>query len=123
MYTDGVEFEMSKNKIAWVLGAGFSAPLGGPMLKDLFSLALHHEVSAMYKFTETTAYNPDVQYMDDVMWLYHYGRRFEQGRLTPWITSAVGNFQEPGEILWDHAEQFLDSLIPHSVVKSNESVA
>jgi hypothetical protein len=80
------------------------------MLKDLLSLGLHEEVSSQYKFGEVTAFSPSTDPMDDLMWLYHYGRKFVDGRILSWVASTVSNSQEPGELLWEHAEDFLAFL-------------
>ena len=68
----------------WILGAGFSKALGGPLIKDL----LAKRASAMLASLFPTAEHGDIsdeQYRVRV--LYDYGR--ERG-------------------YWDHAEQFLD---------------
>lgn len=103
MSDDGPSFVVSDGdsaadgRIVWILGSGFSAPLGGPMLNDLLSLALHQEVQAQYGL--------DTNIMWDLMWLFHYGRRFDEGKPDHWRSYAG-----PGELLWDHAEEFLEFL-------------
>lgn len=36
------------SRVVWVLGSGFSKPLGGPTLDELFSARAHHELEAIY---------------------------------------------------------------------------
>src|SRR5687768_7972527 len=79
--------------IVWILGAGFSAPLGGPMLADLLSLEARGDLVDKHALDRLDP---------GVFWLYHYGRRFRDG----WLNKD----HPPGENLWGHAEEFLDKL-------------
>jgi len=38
-------------KTVWILGAGFSASLGGPLLRDLFSKRMELELKAVFGIT------------------------------------------------------------------------
>lgn len=81
-------------RIVWVLGAGFSVPLGGPMLKDLLSLESRRDIEDKHPQSNDPG----------VYWLYHYGRKFKDG----WLST-----QDPvgaGENLWEHAEDYLQQL-------------
>ncbi len=82
-----------ERRIVWILGAGFSKPLGGPTLADLLSLESRLD---LLKTHALATKDPGVY------WLYHYGRRFSDG----WF-----NTNHPsGERLWEHAEDFLDKV-------------
>lgn len=81
-----------EKRVVWVLGAGFSKPLGGPMLKDLLSLESRRDLLPNHP----TKADPGAY------WLYHYGRNFEHG----WLN----NSKPIGENLWEHAEDYLDKL-------------
>ncbi|MFT5327805.1 MAG: hypothetical protein ACI8P0_005701 [Planctomycetaceae bacterium] len=87
------------SKRVWILGAGFSAPLGGPLLTDLFSTKMESALKA------------------------HYDRVADQNDPKSWI--AVNLFRwglgEPfaptgtehtlnGSRLWTNAEEYLDRL-------------
>lgn len=64
---------------------------------DLLSLSARRRILAEY------SQYIDQDDIDTVFWLYHYGRRFAEGRLDPRIDA-------PGEHAWDDAEQFLEIL-------------
>jgi hypothetical protein len=90
-------------RVVWVLGSGFSAPLGGPMLAQLLSTSLHEEVA--HRYANCGVGNP---IMVDLLRLYHYGRGFA----TPgpeWLWPS-GSPALRGEHLSEHAEDFLDAL-------------
>lgn len=84
-------------KRAWILGAGFSRSLGGPLMNDLLSIAAWRQLLALYRqhISERDA--------DLIFWLYHYGAKFPEGPLDPEITGY-------GERRWGDAEQFLEIL-------------
>jgi hypothetical protein len=93
-------------KVVWILGAGFSVPLGGPLFRGLISREMHrtlsnwgiyarrtHEVSAP---TEGGPQRIDVNAVD-------FGSII-------WELYAAGLGTEPNPKLWSDAEQFLDRL-------------
>ncbi len=85
-------------RTVWVLGSGFSQPLGGPPLDRLLTRTAFADFAARYP----NVYEPNRWPMDAVEYLYHYGTRFAQG---------PGPRQKAtGEALWAHAEEFLDRL-------------
>jgi hypothetical protein len=86
------------NKIVWILGAGFSQPLGAPLLGQLLSAGSFRDLAARY------GDNPRIisDAAKAVCHLYHYGRAYEGGRLTESTPS--------GEALWGDAEVFIDLL-------------
>lgn len=92
-----IETGQSTRKRVWVLGAGFSRSLGGPLMNDLLSLAARRRILAAY-----SSYI-DRDEVDTIFWLFHYGCGFPEGRLDPRIA-------EQGEHAWDDAEQFLETL-------------
>src|SRR5690349_15185217 len=84
-------------KRVWILGAGFSRALGGPLMNDLLSVAAWRQVLALYQ-TQIGREDADL-----VFWLFHYGWRFQEGSPDPDISGA-------GERRWQDAEQFLETL-------------
>lgn len=85
-------------KVVWVLGAGFSKPLGGPMLADLLSLESRRDILEQHPTKDDPG----------VYWLYHYGRKFPDGFLKDRGESYSPTIR--GENLWEHAEDYLDKL-------------
>jgi hypothetical protein len=76
-------FEMAMNDVVWILGAGFSKPLGGPLLDGLF---VPHSVLQMRDRFHTVDYpSPNQERtsrraaVDAALWLYNYGIEFENG--------------------------------------------
>src|SRR6266700_3799134 len=90
---------MPERRTVWILGSGFSKPLGGPLLAQLLSQTAFEDAAVRYP----EVFNGMVQEKTDaVRYLYHYGTRFAQG--------PVAASRLPGEFLWAHAEEFLDQL-------------
>jgi hypothetical protein len=88
-----------KPQIAWILGAGFSRPLGGPLLGQLLS------PGSFRNLKERHVGNPPVSNdAEAACHVYHYGRAYADGGLWPNHQPMVG------ERLWDDAEEFLDLL-------------
>jgi hypothetical protein len=79
---------------AWILGAGFSRPLGGPLLVDLLSPSTRLQLRHLY----STAIDPLL--VDRVLTLYHYGAGSTGGSL----------HVQPGDQVWRDPEQFLEYL-------------
>ena len=94
---------MSGKNVVWVLGAGFSRSLGGPLLPQLLSLGSRQALLARAE-SNKGAYWPDGA--DRVYQLYHYGIRYREGRV------ALGDLlpTAPGIDAWAHAEEFLEYL-------------
>lgn len=92
------------NRIAWILGAGFSQSLGGPLLNGLLAPEVFADLDARFdhgshpKLFDAAA--------SAALWLHAYGRRFDQGRLTRLSWRHSGD----GERLWWDTEDFLDKL-------------
>lgn len=79
-----------KVRIVWILGAGFSKPLGGPLLKDLFTTSSFDAMQYRFPKEEYSGlYNNPAQ---AVHFLYNEDRRKGEGRE------------------WADAEEFLDAL-------------
>jgi hypothetical protein len=85
-------------KVVWILGAGFSKPLGGPLLGQLLTPGSFQDIRARYG-KEHALVSPAAQFACHV---YHYGRAYEEGCLV--------ERKLPGERLWADAEEFLDML-------------
>ncbi len=82
--------------IVWILGAGFSKPLGGPLLGKLLSPESERDLHVRYSEIPQL-WTPQTK---AARWLYDYGRK---GVL-------VGDRFIQGEDLWEDAEQYLDHL-------------
>jgi len=90
-----------RRRVAWILGAGFSVPLGGPLLARLLSRASF--ISCDSRFREQLA--PHRWAALYACAVFHFGRNFEQGYLR-----EFSHARPPGDILWSDAEEFLDQL-------------
>src|SRR6476646_2553358 len=89
--------QTSAPKRVWILGAGFSRSLGGPLMFDLLSLAARRRILRAYPKYITP------QDADRVFWLFHCGAGFPEGPLHP-------DFEMRGERRWQDAEEVLDVL-------------
>jgi hypothetical protein len=88
-------------RVVWVLGAGFSKALGGPLLGDLLRRDCLRTLGATFPRDEFPKLHGALP--EAVVWLYHYGRGFPDGRRQTRVwEDAVG------EVLWRDAEEFLD---------------
>lgn len=102
---------MANGKIVWILGAGFSAHLGGPTLAQLFRPSLWERVVAALP-DEGKAHFSGKRIdhaMKAALWLFNYGTRFDQGK-APWKNLISRGLDGDGDILWEDPEQFLDAL-------------
>lgn len=88
-------------KRVWILGAGFSRPLGGPLLPDLMRPEVMENLDATYPSAPYRQNSGDLHQV--VLKAYGYGSKFQQGR-------PRGTGDVPGENIWADAEQFLDYL-------------
>jgi len=88
----------------WVLGAGFSRSLGGPLLPQLLTRAAR--ANSLVRFPKGDF--PDIHGTAStwVMRLYHYGRRYFEGE--PF--KGDNKRAEGGQDLWRDAEDFVDYL-------------
>jgi hypothetical protein len=75
------------DRIVWVLGAGFSAGLGGPLLKNLFTETSQRDLTVRYPENLRELDGPTAK---RVRWLYGYG--------------------SGTELLWSDAEAFIEYL-------------
>ena len=87
-------------RTVWILGAGFSRPLGGPLLPDLLSPETPENLAAVYGSDQPHLLNTFAT--QTAHWLYNYGTRFRYGRLSGWSGD--------GASLWRDAEEYLDYL-------------
>jgi hypothetical protein len=78
-------------KTVWILGSGFSAGLGGPLLNELLSPSGKSKMLSKYD-----SVRDEVGIVYDTYWRHH-----------PELRKEVGN---PGAIYWRHAEEFLDFI-------------
>ncbi len=90
-----------ERRIVWVIGAGFSKPLGGPLLAGLFSRTSIGDLDTRY---------PNFVALRDehakrVRWLYDYG-----SGLAVSYQKADEDGRAQGENLWTNAEDFVDYL-------------
>ncbi len=93
-------------RTVWILGAGFSRPLGGPLLSDLFSMRNWRQLEQVFPNFMGPIKAPQ-QLRRDAMAiyvLYHYGRGYPEGNL--FGLQVTGQ----GERRYAHAEDFLVQL-------------
>jgi hypothetical protein len=90
----------------WILGAGFSKPLGGPLLDDLLSPATTTMVRALYWANpfigEEKGKKPR---KDDLL-----SEAKRAATLARNLYAKLGPEAKPGERLWSDAEAFLEQL-------------
>lgn len=93
---------MKPKRTVWILGAGFSVPLGGGMLVDLLSLRQREAIRL--RFPELASV--DRPQAEEAMYtLYHVGAGFPEGHPgEPWLAMYGG------AKLWRNAEEFIDYL-------------
>jgi hypothetical protein len=89
----------NSRKTVWVLGAGFSAPLGAPLLATMLSKTSIDAVRACYG-GEARLWDPAARI---VRRLYHWGRNWPEGLLED-------GDRNPGQKVWGDAEEFLHFL-------------
>jgi hypothetical protein len=65
-----------KRRRVWILGAGFSRSLGGPLMGDLLSLGALRDITALY------GEHLNAQHAELVFYLFHCGAGFPDGPLT-----------------------------------------
>lgn len=99
-----------ERRTVWILGAGFSRSLGGPLLPDLLSSATNNFVSSLYHKNKFIGGPPEEP--DDV-----YRRAALAVRR---LYDKYGDTADPGIRLWENAEEFLDQL---DAAAENESAA
>lgn len=92
-------------KRVWILGAGFSRPLGAPLLNDLFSMRMWRKVSEVFPETFSLGgiKSRDLP-MLAVYLLYNWGRNF------PDLTIFGSTPAKQGESLFSDAESFMVDL-------------
>src|SRR5712692_4989054 len=102
-------------QVVWILGAGFSRSLGGPLFGTLFgpwSMANleAHFPPAEFKQLYAVAAGVHVPAVEIAHWLYNYGRRFVLGRNTEQGNMPNAWMQATGQELWQDAEEYLQIL-------------
>ena len=108
--------EKRQRKSVWVLGAGFSRSLGGPLLSDLFSDHLKEEL--MIWLNSRQLQPPP--YVEEMIEFYWNGRDKEAIRTyyNP-RKNAASSATIPPFRRWGNAEQFLDCL-DNAVLRQDE---
>src|SRR5216684_126175 len=91
-------------QVVWILGAGFSRSLGGPLFGTLFGPWSMANLKAHFPPAEFPRLFGDAS--DVVHWVYNYGRQFSLGRALAWDRERG----ETGEELWQDAEEYLQIL-------------
>lgn len=107
-------------RVVWIIGAGFSRSLGGPLMNDLLAPELAEDLAVTYD----PATFPKLfdQAARCAHWLHNYGRKFELGEPptadtkswramldeAPVVGALVPN--DPGERLWWDPEVYLSAL-------------
>ena len=66
-------------RVAWIVGAGFSVPLGGPTLQQLLSKSSYESLKVRFadESGKQALLSPSAF---TAIRLYHYGRRYPDGR-------------------------------------------
>jgi hypothetical protein len=98
------------NNIVWILGSGFSQPLGGPTLAQLFSANAHRELDATYPSGDAQWTSARGHVFEPVTrWtrrLFLVGAKEDHGTLEVSDEKSRGVFRG----MWVDAEDFLDQL-------------
>jgi hypothetical protein len=90
--------------IVWILGAGFSKPLGGPLLGKLLSPESERDLKVRYP-KKPQLWTPQTKAARS---LYYYGHsKKPTSRVSPGVPEFISG---EGEDLWEDAEQYLDYL-------------
>jgi len=90
--------------IVWILGAGFSKPLGAPLLKDL----LWPEALRNIHYTYDEKQYPKLRGLPTTSahWLYQYGTRYARGHRD----MDFKGVDMEGAQFWENPEDYLDYL-------------
>jgi hypothetical protein len=88
------------DKRVWILGAGFSRSLGGPLLNELLRPEVRNQVEAVFPRGKYPHLKDG--WIDVVLRVYAYGRKYYEGHV-----DGTDRARE-GQLLWTDAEQFLD---------------
>jgi hypothetical protein len=96
-------------RVVWIVGAGFSAPLGGPTLADLFSEHAYRHLEAIYPSGDGPLGEARKVVLGNAAVvarrLYLVGARQDRGSIHPGDRERVGH-----RGMWDDAEGFLDTM-------------
>lgn len=91
-------------KVVWILGAGFSRSLGGPLLSDLFTLESQDRIFSTYDFRDE-----EELYFKAITRAYWYGLKNES-ILSEKAKAELAEYTTIRENLWEHSEEFLERL-------------
>jgi len=95
---------VERPRTVWILGAGFSQPLGGPLFGTLLAPGTEANIRTTFSRKDFPAVFGDAARA--VVALYNYGIRFRHGMPFQWTPPLA----VPGEDLWEDAEEFLSYL-------------
>ncbi len=87
-----------REKIVWILGAGFSRHLGGPLLGEIFTPASKGNLEARYPLNDYPRLGGPTASL--IRSLYRFGRGLS--------VTVRGGIEVQGETLWGDAEEFLE---------------
>lgn len=120
--------------VVWVVGSGFSQPLGGPTLASLFSAEAHENLIADLRRAPTLSGDADENHpffhardraLGDtavlVRRLYLYGTRYDRGAFH--ADDKKWRREGDGERLWNDAESFIDQIETAALNESGASAA
>lgn len=93
---------MADKKRVWVVGAGSSRSLGGPLLSNLLSDASYDQIARVYG--DLSPFKDGADVLKWVYRLYHFGSKYKYGGIHA-FDKATG-----GQDIWPDAEVFLDEL-------------
>jgi len=103
----------NERKTVWILGAGFSKPLGGPLLDELLSSRTINVVQSLYASNPHIG-KPSATSTFDVR---------DAAEWVPQLFSQFGPAAPPGTRLWSDAEAFLDHLDAAATTKPSGPAA
>jgi hypothetical protein len=101
---------MAELRTVWILGAGFSAPLGAPLLGDLFSERMREEALLRVAASEKVLKSPCARV---VCALYRYGLGDDTEHALPGLPVFAQQDEPPrlrGRKYWRNAEEYLEFL-------------
>lgn len=94
-------------KVVWILGAGFSKSLGGPLIQDLFSAGLHQEIEAWGRAGGPVGkvLSPIDELGRRLYWTHKIPDKDEPNEKIPVKPFGPDNFR-----LWRNVEEFIGRL-------------
>src|SRR5688572_31436880 len=95
-------------KVVWILGAGFSVPLGGPLFRELISPGMYKRLQRWdeYGIQKYLAFVPNEAGAAQ----YHISASVTAHVITDLYRTGLGKDEADPERLWSDAEQFLHRI-------------